>query len=200
MFFNILTNSNGTGGTNGETGNSSPAVGGQLPSMSARPPTNNCPYYQLYGPPPSYDSVIQLTSEGVTTSCCLVEPEQQQQQQGHVQVNRNEVAEEGAIEEIVISAGEGGEEDEVDEPRQFEEVCPEGADVSPGEMPLISVKCNNAATQLEGFNAATCEEEQVVSGSILGEMNSSSGSSATSTAQRRRPEELGDVIPSTSSS
>ncbi|XP_055384336.1 myb-like protein AA [Condylostylus longicornis] len=33
-----------------------------------------CPYYQLYGPPPSYESVVQLSSDNLSTSCTLAEP------------------------------------------------------------------------------------------------------------------------------
>ncbi|XP_037040555.1 uncharacterized protein LOC119077443 isoform X2 [Bradysia coprophila] len=31
-----------------------------------------CPYYQLYGPPPSYDSVVQISNSSVQPTCVLV--------------------------------------------------------------------------------------------------------------------------------
>ena len=34
----------------------------------------HCPYYQLYGPPPSYDSLIQLSGDGAGQPTCVLIP------------------------------------------------------------------------------------------------------------------------------
>lgn len=156
MFFNVISNSS----ANANTTANGPTVETSAQPSGVGPGIINCPYYQLYGPPPSYDSVIQLTSGGVlttTTSCHLLEPSMEQQQPVHrVQVNNNG----DTTQEMVIS------ESPVTEERLGPEIAGGGDDDGCSDSldavglssntPLISVNCNAADTsQLEEFNAIT---------------------------------------------
>lgn len=161
MFLNLLTNSSSSSAEGGGGGaqttadannNDHPCSEVGVVGQSTRP--INCPYYQLYGPPPSYDSVIQLTSDGViTTSCCILQTEPSPT------VNSNHNHREEIIQEIVIS--------EPQTTSAVEDQMADGCGVLDAEMPLISVKCNAETTQLEDYNTTTRNEdgsgEQVVS-------------------------------------
>lgn len=175
MFLNLLTTCSSTA-TDSTVNREGSGVGSQ---------PMGCPYYPLTGPPPSYDSVIQLTSDGgVMTSCLVAAPTSpiitvEAQDVTLNEVNNNDDAGEvGAeiIQEIVIS-----------EPRRSHsqqplEVNPSGitttalgesritqaadyedeeeeveAAAVDAETPLISVKCNSQSTQLERSNTTNCE-------------------------------------------
>lgn len=110
-----------------------------------------CPYYQLYGPPPSYDSVVQLTDSGVVTEAVsgnsqLIVPNLRAIERG--------VTEEEYNRDIVISGP----------------VC--NSDTS--NMPTrsvdndasISAKCNSTPA-LEGFNSTIISDQLPASGTLL---------------------------------
>ena len=136
----------------------------------------NCPYFQLYGPPPSYDSVIQLTSDGVrtvvvptaatTTNTATEDDDDEVDEEnktatgtggGNILVNKGVDEEEhepqGVMREIVISEPlrASAAADHLG-PRCLSDVnggAP-GDEVLKGEMPFISAKCN--ATEPEDYN------------------------------------------------
>lgn len=201
MFFNMLTNGNAaTGPTNtsvvaeGDANGACAAAG-----LSARP--TNCPYYQLYGPPPSYDSVIQLETGGggATTSCCLVDPSRiattTTEAENQVQVNSNQDHGEQIIQEIVISEPLSRSSTELR--------LNEGKDVlAAAAIPLISAECDAAGrTQPEHYNMTRTEtttscqgvkvvgEEPAVSSCFVATSSTSGGGMHGSSAARRREDD-----------
>lgn len=178
---NLLT----TGSSNG----GAVAGGAEEATTSAERPTATtttvCPYYQLYGPPPSYDTVIQLTTEGGVMTSCIVQP----QEGGDVEL-RDIVAAEEIIEEVVISEpGSVQVLGEIAKATQQQKEEDDDADdevadaVVDAEMPLISVKkCNSGST--EPTDSANCEGVVVVS-------------STTSRRTREDEDEDDDVVAGT---
>lgn len=219
MFLNLLTNTCSSNATTPATDSTGVREG----SGSTQP--MGCPYYQLNGPPPSYDSVIQLTSNGgVMTSCLVAAPSSPiitVDPQDVTDNHNNGVDGEEIIQEIVIS-----------EPRRWQQplqVSPSGtalgecritraadnenevgeeedeveAAVEDAETPLISVKCSSQSTQPERSNTANCEgfvgATTSPASNVAGSRNSTTTRtlhSSSSVASLRDFEE----VPSTSSS
>lgn len=188
MFLNLLTNTNTTGTATAAAGGPPPAEANNTINPCGAGRVNNCPYYQLYGPPPSYDSVIQLTSEGVvTTSCCLLEPSSTTTHSSSsepVQVNSNQDAEE-IIQEIVISKPPTIRADCGEECSRGGSSSSASGDVLHAGIPLISVKCNGETTQLEDYNTTTYDDGGGGGGTGEGVVSCRSSSSSTSGALHR---------------